>query len=295
MPDSQQIPHRSSTALPRVLHTPRSRALLSESWAQAKETKRMERAGDDLQLPYEDYAAGEPCRACGRSLLGEPALGTDEESLAQIDADNAEFRAEHAACNMGVWRLENNRVEHCHLCCPFPLLSPAQRDELRQLLYPPSLHIDRSATWRVELTCQRVETLAGHSPRYVEPTVQCTECAVIRGVVKAVRIDDQAKNGDDSSEIEGPEPDYQRLTDEQWSWIKHIVHTEEGPRRGRPRTNIRTIVDAALYKTRTGISWRELPAEFGSWQTALRRHNQLIASAQWDEITRTLSERGLHQ
>lgn len=110
----------------------------------------MERAGDDLQLPYEAYAAGDPCRACGRALLGEPTLGTDEESLARIDADNAEFRAEHAACNMGVWRLENNRVEHCHLCCPFPPLSPTQRDELRQLLYPPSLHINRSATWRVE-------------------------------------------------------------------------------------------------------------------------------------------------
>lgn len=295
MPDSQQVPDGSSTALPRVLHKPLSRALLSESWAQAAEAKRMERAGDDLQLTYEAYAAGEPCRACGRALLGEPALGTDEESLALIDADNAEFRAEHTACNMGVWRLENNRVEHCHLCCPFPPLSPTQRDELRQLLYPPSLHIDRSATWRVELTCQHVETLVGHSPRYVEPTVQCTECAVIRGVVKAVRIDDQAKAGDGGSDIEGLQPDYQRLTDEQWSWIKHIVHTEEGARRGRPRTDIRTIVDAALYKTRTGISWRELPAEFGSWQTALRRHRQLIASSQWDEITRTLEERDLPQ
>lgn len=130
MPDSQQVPDGSSTALPRVLHKPLSRALLSESWAQAAEAKRMERAGDDLQLTYEAYAAGEPCRACGRALLGEPALGTDEESLALIDADNAEFRAEHTACNMGVWRLENNRVEHCHLCCPFPPLSPTQRDEL---------------------------------------------------------------------------------------------------------------------------------------------------------------------
>lgn len=295
MPDSQQTPDGSSSALPRILHTPRSHALLSESWAHAEEAKRMERAGDDLQLPYEAYAAGEPCRACGRALLGEPALGTDEESLALIDADNAEFRAEHAACNMGVWRVENKRVEHCHLCCPFPPLSPAQRDELRQLLYPPSLHIDLSATWCVELTCQHVETLAGHSPRYVEPTVQCTECAVIRGVIKAVRIDDQAKDGDDRSDSEDLESVYRRLTDEQWSWIKHVIHTEEGPRRGRPRTDMRTIVDAALYKTHTGITWRELPTDFGSWQTASRRHRELIASSQWDEITRILAERDLPQ
>ena len=196
---------------------------------------------------------------------------------------------------MGVWRLAGNRVEHCHLCCPFPPLSPTQRDELRQLLFPSSLRVDRSAIWRVELTCQHVETLAGHSPLYVEPTARCTICVVIRGVVKAMRIDDQTNDGDDSSDIEGLQPGYQRLTDEQWSWIKHIVHSEEGPRRGRPRTDIRTIVDAALYKTRTGITWRELPAEFGSWQTALRRHRQLVASSQWDEITRTLAERDLPQ
>ena len=91
------------------------------------------------------------------------------------------------------------------------------------------------------------------------------------------------------------QPDYQRLTDEQRGWIKHIVHTEDGPCRGRPRTDIRTTVDAALYKTRTDTSWRELPAEFGSWQTTLRRYRQLIESSQWDEITRTLSERDLPQ
>ena len=109
-------------------------------------------------------------------------------------------------------------------------------------------------------------------------------------MVKAVRIDDQAKVDADSSVTEGLQPDYQQLTDEQGSWIKHIVRTEEGPRRGRPRTDVRTIVNAAFYKTRTGITWRELPAEFGSWQTALRRHNQLIASSQWDEFNRTLAE-----
>ncbi|WP_338074423.1 transposase [Kocuria rhizophila] len=58
---------------------------------------------------------------------------------------------------------------------------------------------------------------------------------------------------------------------------------------------MRTIVDAAFYKTRTGITWRELPAEFESWQTALRRHCELMASSQWEQITRILEERGLLQ
>ncbi|MFI3892470.1 transposase [Kocuria rhizophila] len=55
------------------------------------------------------------------------------------------------------------------------------------------------------------------------------------------------------------------------------------------------MVDAAFYKTRTGITWRELPAEFESWQTALRRHCELMASSQWEQITRILEERGLLQ
>lgn len=61
-------------------------------------------------------------------------------------------------------------------------------------------------------------------------------------------------NGAGTSGVDYVQSEYQRLTDEQWSWIKHIVHTEEGPRRGRPRTDIRTIVDAALYKIHTRIA-----------------------------------------
>lgn len=231
---------------------------------------------------------GERCRACGRDLLGEPTSGADGESVALIDADSAEFRAEHEACGMGVWHLENHHVEHCHLCCP---LSPAQRDELRQLLSQSVLHVDRSATWRVELTCRHVETLVSGSAHYVASTVQCAECTAIRSVVKAVLIDGQRNGGASTSGVDVLHPAYHRLTDEQWNLIKDIVHTEESPRRGRPRTDMRTIVDAALYKIHTVIAWRELPAEFGSWQTASRRHRQLIASHQWAEITQVLVER----
>nr|WP_256598173.1 transposase [Micrococcus luteus] len=46
-----------------------------------------------------------------------------------------------------------------------------------------------------------------------------------------------------------------------------------------------------LYKIQTRVTWRELPARFGSWQTASRRYRELVASKQWDEITRTLAER----
>ena len=144
----------------------------------------------------------------------------------------------------------------------------------------------------MDLTCGHVDPAASGTVYRVPSTVRCSECEIIRGVVKAERVDDQTDevvtasglNGDSTREL-------QPLSDEQWSWIQHFVETESEPRRGRPRTDARTIVDAVLYKIHARIAWRELPARFGSWQTASRRYRELVASSQWDEITRTLAER----
>lgn len=296
MPDSQQFPEGESSALPRVVHTPRSHTLLSEARAQAFDAKRAEWAGGNPQLSYEAYVAGEPCRVCGRALLDESALGTDEESIALIDADNAAFRAEHEECPMGVWKLQDHRVEHCHVCCPFPPLSPEQREVVRSLLAQPAGHTVQDATWRAELTCGHVDPAVSGTVLHGPSTVRCTECEIIRGIVKAERVDAQADEDASASRLNGDGTlEYQPLSDGQWSCIQHIVETETEPRRGRPRTDARTIVDAVLYKIHTRVAWRELPARFGSWQTASRRYRELVASKQWDEITRTLAERDPRQ
>lgn len=292
MPDSQQFPESDSSALPRVVHAPRSHALLSEARAQAFDANRAEWAGRNPQLSYEAYKAGEPCRVCGRALLDESALGTDGESIALIDAENAAFRAEHEKCPIGVWKLQDHRVEHCHVCCPFPPLSPEQREEVWALLFQPRVRTVQDAIWRVDLTCGHVDPAASGTVYRVPSTVRCSECEIIRGVVKAERVDDKTDEVVNASGLNGDSTrELQPLSDEQWSWIQHFVETESEPRRGRPRTDARTIVDAVLYKIHARIAWRELPARFGSWQTASRRYRELVASSQWDEITRTLAER----
>jgi len=236
--------------------------------------------------------AGEPCLVCGRALLDESTLGTDEESLALIDADNAAFLAEHEECPMGVWVLQDHRVEHCHVCCPFPPLSPEQREVVRGLLAQPTGQTVQDVIWRVELTCGYVDPAVSGTVYRVPSTVRCSECEIIRGVVKAERVDAQTDEGIDASGLNADGTlAYLPLSNEQWSCIQHIVETETEPRRGRPRTDARTIVDAVLYKIHARIAWRELPARFGSWQTAPRRYRELVASKQWDEITRTLAER----
>lgn len=292
MPDSQQFPEGDSSALPRVVHTPRSHALLSEARAQAFDAKRAEWAGRNPQLSYEAYKAGEPCRVCGRAIRGEAARCTGEESLALMDADNAAFRAEHEDCPIGVWKLQDHRVEHCHVCCPFPPLSPQQREEIWALLFQPRVRTVQDAIWRVDLTCGHVDPAVSGTVYRVPSTVRYSECEIIRGVVKTERVDDQTDEVVNASGLNGDSTrEHQPLSDEQWSRIQHFVETESEPRRGRPRTDARTIVDAVLYKIHARIAWRELPARFGSWRTVSRRYRELVASSQWDELTRTLAER----
>lgn len=52
------------------------------------------------------------------------------------------------------------------------------------------------------------------------------------------------------------------LTDAQWAAIEPLV-TSTSPRGGRPtEIDLRAIVNALIYKNRTGCQWRLLPADF---------------------------------
>ena len=42
---------------------------------------------------------------------------------------------------------------------------------------------------------------------------------------------------------------------------------------------------------RTGVAWRDLPAEFGPWQTVWKRHHRFSTDGTWDKIhARLLAE-----
>lgn len=61
------------------------------------------------------------------------------------------------------------------------------------------------------------------------------------------------------------------LTDEQWALIEPILLEREASLRylgGRKRRlDLRIVVNAILYLTRTGCQWRYLPSDFPKWQT----------------------------
>jgi len=83
---------------------------------------------------------------------------------------------------------------------------------------------------------------------------------------------------------------FQVLSDAQWSLIE-----DELPRprsgNGRPFSDARTMVEGIIYRYRCGISWRDVPAVFGRWQTVWTWHLRLATDGTWDRILATLTAR----
>lgn len=58
------------------------------------------------------------------------------------------------------------------------------------------------------------------------------------------------------------------LTDDEWDCISDLFG--EPAATGRPPVCRRLVMDGILWILRTGAPWRDLPQEFGAWQTAWR-------------------------
>lgn len=72
------------------------------------------------------------------------------------------------------------------------------------------------------------------------------------------------------------------LTDAQWALIEPLI---ELSRRGRPvKHEMREIINAILYVTRSGCQWRMLPKEFPPFQTVNWWLNKLQREEQWKAI-----------
>lgn len=56
------------------------------------------------------------------------------------------------------------------------------------------------------------------------------------------------------------------------------------PRGGRPFGDHRLVVEAIIWRYRTGVPWRDLPADFGPWQTVWKRHKRFSHDGTWDRV-----------
>jgi transposase len=77
-----------------------------------------------------------------------------------------------------------------------------------------------------------------------------------------------------------------RLSDMEWDLIKDLFSARA--KTGRPPVNRRTVVEGILWILRTGAPWRDLPAEFGKWQTVWHLFDAWNASGLLDRILHRL-------
>jgi len=72
--------------------------------------------------------------------------------------------------------------------------------------------------------------------------------------------------------------------EEHWSKLKKIMR-EEGI---YDKPGLLLMVEGMLYRMRTGCPWRDLPAQFGRWNSVYKKFNARSAGGKWCNIFRKL-------
>ncbi len=73
------------------------------------------------------------------------------------------------------------------------------------------------------------------------------------------------------------------LTDTQWAALAPHLPPQK-PVTGRPNRPHREIIDAIVWRLRTGTPWRDLPERFGPWETVYSRFRRWQLAGVWDRI-----------
>ena len=84
------------------------------------------------------------------------------------------------------------------------------------------------------------------------------------------------------------------LTEEQWEVIQPYLQRRPGP--GRPtRLDLREVVNALFYFTRTGCQWRLLPHEFPKWPSVRYYFDKWTMDGTWEQVNQGLVEQARQQ
>ena len=78
-----------------------------------------------------------------------------------------------------------------------------------------------------------------------------------------------------------------QLTDDQWDLIEEFL-VKPPAKTGRPRVDRRRLFDGILWIVRTGAPWRDLPAEFGKWETVYYHFKRWSTDGTLDNVLKTL-------
>ena len=90
---------------------------------------------------------------------------------------------------------------------------------------------------------------------------------------------------------EKPLPTIWRVPDDLWEKIESIFDEYDPPKRtGRPRVDQRAVLDAVIFRLRTGCQWNRLPKEFPDDSTVHRALQRWVDLGVLDQIWAALIE-----
>lgn len=79
------------------------------------------------------------------------------------------------------------------------------------------------------------------------------------------------------------------LRADQWHRIKDLLPGKKSDA-GRTASDNRKFVDAIHWIARTGSHWRELPPEFGNWNSVFQRYNRWSEKGVWERLFEALAD-----
>ncbi|WP_037587025.1 transposase, partial [Stenoxybacter acetivorans] len=76
------------------------------------------------------------------------------------------------------------------------------------------------------------------------------------------------------------------LTDSQWAMIEPFFDVKKG--KHLQKHNKRVLVNAVLYRVKTGCQWSMLPKDFPSHDTVWSFYRRACANGLWDKIMQAI-------
>jgi transposase len=77
------------------------------------------------------------------------------------------------------------------------------------------------------------------------------------------------------------------LTDDHWAALAPHLPAQRAAT-GRPAKDHRTVVEAILWRLRTGAPWRDLPERYGPWKSVYTRFRRWQQAGVWDRALAAL-------
>ncbi len=79
------------------------------------------------------------------------------------------------------------------------------------------------------------------------------------------------------------------LSDGQWEQLKDLVPGKAGDAGATGRDN-RLFVEAVLWIARTSAPWRDLPRDFGLWNSVWKRFSRWSEKGVWERLFNALAD-----